>query len=188
MDVMPKQELEGLTGLIKMVGGAYPATDHGYQALAEVTKIYSKGQKILTPDGEDELVVGVDLSFKYPDNVPPGLGELHQLILRLDPTAQAKIRQMMQVNQQAKQKTAPFYLTPSGHIWYSTEIDDKVPFYAVHLFKVDKSQIPDAEKVLRTAKVISYIIGFTVAYIIGSDGTTIDDVVPVTEMGTLELR
>ena len=95
---------------------------------------------------------------------------------------------MTNFNRQATQKTAPFYLTPSGHIWYSTEIEKGAPFYPVHLFKVDESQIPDAEKVLRNAKVISYIIGFAVANIVGSDGTTIDDIVPVTEMGTLELR
>jgi len=188
MDVVTKQQLDPLVGLIKLTGGAYPMSDNGYQALAEVTKLYPKGQKIWTPDGEDELVVGVDLSFKYPDSVPPGLGGLHELIESQDPTAQAKFEEMTQFNQQATQKTAPFYLTPTGHIWYSTEIEEGSPSYPIHLFKVDESQIPDAEKVLINAQVVSYIIGFAIGNIIGSDGTIIDDIFPRTATGTLELR
>ncbi len=201
---MPKGDFDGLVGLIKIAGGNFPISDSGYHGSARVVKTYSKGRKTLTPDGEKELLLGVDVEVSnwidgslqdYMNQL--GVGELVGSIRegRINSRSQymAELQRLKQVNTRAKPRVLPFYMTPDGIIYYKITSPNEFPtdtdlFANVSgMFEVPKSGILEAEESLKSIAIVSYMPKFMIASLMGSNGLVIDDAFPTSMMGE-ELR
>lgn len=76
----------------------------------------------------------------------------------------------------------PFYLTPDGKIHYKTH------GFVVSYMQVPEDQIPEAERVLRDARVVGYKDTPFITAVIGEDGSMIQSgMVLFGGGGTLEL-
>lgn len=201
MDKFPETQFPALLGLLDVVHGNYPATGNVYHGSAKTLRTYSNG-RVLTPDGEKELLFGADVSIKWIDDfLHKYMSEIgvDALIGMLDGTSYSEsqqtveMRRLVEINDKALQRIIPFYMTPGGIIYYKNAPQDPpaspLPKHYVGMFRVSEKEIPVAEHVLRTAKVVSYFPDWIIATVMGDDGTMLsaNDLVH-TQMFGEELR
>ncbi len=180
MHTFPDGKLPYLLSLLEQAGGNYPITDNIYHGLAKVVRTYPRGRRVLTPDGEQKLVLGVDVGIKWIDEVlqnhmrEVGVAALLGMLKRHQyPESQTKSEmiRLMEINREAQERVVPFYLTSSGSIFYKVPRPD--PSWAspsapnsVYMFRVSEEEIPAAEQVLRTVRVVNYFPDWVVADLI----------------------
>lgn len=162
MDKIPTENMERLLKLLSEYGGNVPLAHDSYVGEARTLRTYPRGTRAVTPAGVQELVIGADVEVQRWLN-----GSLESYGIGGEQTQEESKRLFREANQSGLPAIVPFYLTPDGKIHYKTH------GFVVSYMQVPEDQIPEAERVLRNAKVVGYKDTPFITAVIGEDGSMI---------------
>ena len=163
MDKIPTENMKRLLEIMSRCGGNVPIAHNSYIGEARTLRTYPRGTRAVTPDGVQELVVGADVEITRKLS-----GSLESYGFRGgEQTQEERERLFREANQSGVPVVVPFYLTPDGKIHYKTH------GFVVSYMQVPQDQVPEAEGVLRNAKVVGYRNTPFITAVIGEDGSMI---------------
>ena len=172
--------------VLRAVGGATPIGDGYYHSLSEVIKLYTEGQRILTPYGEHKILLGADISLKWLDSDEADKIDMKDVVTFNDPRNDPRAIRLAIMNQMVPVRVISFFIVPSGKVFYAFDISRESE-YAVRWMDIRRDEVNQAADTIKNVAFTEYHRSGLVTGIFAHNGETIDNRVVESKMGRLEV-